>query len=91
MVASARAKESEMGFEETFAKAQDAVDVRRVHGAPYEKYGATLIPAARVAGGGGGGDGEDASGGGWPLAWLCCCDARATDLVREEMPCGARS
>jgi uncharacterized spore protein YtfJ len=35
--------------------AQDAISVRRVFAAPYEKDGLTVITAARVSGGGGGG------------------------------------
>ncbi len=50
--------------------AQDAISVRRVFGAPYEKDGLTVIVAARVSGGGGGGNshaehGETGEGGGY--------------------------
>lgn len=50
--------------------AQDAISVRRVFAAPYEKDGLTVITAARVAGGGGGGNsheqnGEAGEGGGY--------------------------
>ena len=51
-----------MMLEQFIASAQDAITVRRVFGEPYEKDGATFIPAARVAGGGGGGSGQDDSG-----------------------------
>jgi uncharacterized spore protein YtfJ len=47
-----------MDIEETIAKARDAITVKRVYGAPYERDGVTVIPAAAVGGGGGGGSGE---------------------------------
>ena len=47
-----------MEIQETLAKARDAITVKRVYGAPYEREGVTVIPAATVAGGGGGGGGE---------------------------------
>jgi uncharacterized spore protein YtfJ len=48
-----------MDVQETIAKARDAITVKRVYGAPYERDGVTVIPAAAVAGGAGGGSGED--------------------------------
>jgi uncharacterized spore protein YtfJ len=48
-----------MDVQETIAKARDAITVKRVYGAPYERDGITVIPAASVAGGAGGGSGED--------------------------------
>ena len=52
--------------------AQDAISVRRVFAAPYEKDGTTVIAAARVSGGGGGGVGEEegktGEGGGYGVA-----------------------
>ena len=47
-----------MDVQETIGKARDAITVKRVFGAPYERDGVTVIPAATVAGGGGGGSGE---------------------------------
>ena len=47
-----------MDVQETIGKARDAITVKRVYGAPYERDGVTVIPAAVVAGGGGGGSGE---------------------------------
>jgi uncharacterized spore protein YtfJ len=44
---------------ESISKARDAITVKRVYGAPYERDGITVIPAAAVAGGAGGGSGED--------------------------------
>jgi uncharacterized spore protein YtfJ len=52
-----------MDVQETIAKARDAITVKRVYGAPYERDGVTVIPAAAVAGGAGGGSGEDGEGG----------------------------
>jgi uncharacterized spore protein YtfJ len=52
-----------MDIQETIAKARDAITVKRVYGAPYERDGVTVIPAAAVAGGAGGGTGEDSEGG----------------------------
>jgi uncharacterized spore protein YtfJ len=49
-------------FQETIAKARDAITVKRVYGQPYERDGITVIPAAAVGGGAGGGGGEDAEG-----------------------------
>jgi uncharacterized spore protein YtfJ len=49
-----------MEIQETLAKARDAITVKRVYGAAYEREGVTVIPAAAVAGGGGGGGGERA-------------------------------
>jgi uncharacterized spore protein YtfJ len=51
-----------MDVQETIAKARDAITVKRVYGAPYERDGTTVIPAAAVGGGGGGGSGEDPKG-----------------------------
>lgn len=51
-----------MDVQETISKARDAITVKRVYGAPYERDGVTVIPAAVVAGGGGGGSGEDPGG-----------------------------
>ena len=45
--------------QETISKARDAITVKRVYGAPYERDGVTVIPAASVGGGAGGGGGED--------------------------------
>jgi uncharacterized spore protein YtfJ len=50
--------------QETISKARDAITVKRVFGAPYERDGVTVIPAAAVGGGGGGGGGEDEEGSG---------------------------
>ena len=56
-----------MNIQETLARVQDAVTVKRVYGEPFEKDGVVIIPAAAVrgggGGGGGGGQGERASGG----------------------------
>jgi uncharacterized spore protein YtfJ len=49
----------QMDVQETIAKARDAITVKRVYGAPYERDGVTVIPAAAVGGAGGGGSGED--------------------------------
>ena len=53
--------------------AQDAISVRRVFAAPYEKDGLTVITAARVSGGGGGGisqeeQGQTGEGGGYGVS-----------------------
>jgi uncharacterized spore protein YtfJ len=56
--------ERTVNVQEILAKAQDSVDVKRVYGAPIEKDGLTIIPAASVSGGGGGGGGPADSGGG---------------------------
>jgi uncharacterized spore protein YtfJ len=45
-------------IQETIAKARDAITVKRVYGAPYERDGVTVIPAASVGGGAGGGLGQ---------------------------------
>jgi uncharacterized spore protein YtfJ len=55
---------SEMDFQETISKAQDAITVKRVYGEPYERDGVVVIPAAEIRGGGGGGGGEDRTQGG---------------------------
>ncbi len=54
----------DVAIKDVLAKAQEAVHVERVYGTPYEKDGATIIPAASVRGGGGvgGGGGSDAEG-----------------------------
>ena len=44
--------------------ARQAVSVQRVFGAPVEREGLTVLPAATVMGGGGGGSGQDADGAG---------------------------
>lgn len=48
-----------MESENAVNRARDAITVRRVFGEPYERDGATVIPAAAIAGAGGGGSGED--------------------------------
>src|SRR5256885_14117122 len=53
-----------MNVQEILAKAQDSVSVQRVYGAPIERDGLTVIPAASVSGGGGGGGGGPADSGG---------------------------
>src|SRR6202171_4698764 len=53
-----------MNIQEVLEKAQDSVTVKRVYGAPTEKDGLTIIPAASISGGGGGGGGPADSGGG---------------------------
>jgi uncharacterized spore protein YtfJ len=52
-----------MDFNETIARAQDAITGRRVYGEPYERDGVVVIPAAVVNGGGGGGGGESPTSG----------------------------
>src|SRR5204863_4541540 len=64
MMDAKRDGESAMNVQEILAKAQDSVDVKRVYGAPIEKDGLTIIPAASISGGGGGGGGPADSGGG---------------------------
>lgn len=51
-----------MDLQELTSAARDTITVQRVYGAPYERDGATVIPAASVAGGGGGGSGHDPNG-----------------------------
>ena len=51
-----------MKASEALQKASNALTVERVFGAPYEKDGVTVIPAAIVIGGGGGGNGHDPNG-----------------------------
>lgn len=51
-----------MDVQETISKARDAITVKRVYGAPYERDGVTVIPAAVVGGGAGGGGGTDKEG-----------------------------
>jgi uncharacterized spore protein YtfJ len=63
-----------MDVQETIGKARDAITVKRVYGAAYERDGVTVIPAAAVGGGAGGGSGEgpqegqSGGGGGFGLA-----------------------
>jgi len=61
-----------MKIDELLETAKDSVTVKRVFGEPYERDGAIVIPAARVAGGGGGGQGQqkdetEGEGGGFGL------------------------
>jgi uncharacterized spore protein YtfJ len=49
--------------DEMLKGARDAITVRRVYGAPVEKDGVTVIPAATVRGGGGGGGDAERNGG----------------------------
>jgi len=49
-------------FDEVLAGAREALTARLVYAEPYEKDGATVIPAARVVVGGGGGAGRDKAG-----------------------------
>ena len=51
-----------MDVQNVIAQARDSLTVKRVFGEPYEKDGATIIPAARIQGGAGGGSGEDPQG-----------------------------
>jgi uncharacterized spore protein YtfJ len=51
-----------MDVQDVIAQARDTLTVKRVFGEPYEKDGATIIPAARLQGGAGGGSGEDPQG-----------------------------
>jgi uncharacterized spore protein YtfJ len=51
-----------MDVQDVIAQARDTLTVKRVFGEPYEKDGATIIPAARIQGGAGGGSGEDPQG-----------------------------
>jgi uncharacterized spore protein YtfJ len=53
-----------MNVQEILAKAQDSLTVTRVYGAPIEKDGLMIIPAASVSGGGGGGGGPAEAGSG---------------------------
>jgi len=52
-----------MDPEKAVDRARDAITVRRVFGEPYERDGATVVPAAAIAGCGGGGGGEDPESG----------------------------
>jgi uncharacterized spore protein YtfJ len=45
-------------FSEMLAEAGESIGAKRVFGAPYEKNGVTVIPAARIMGGLGGGEGQ---------------------------------
>ena len=51
-----------MSLSQLLDTARDSLTVRRVFGDPYERDGATVIPAARVRGAGGGGGGKDERG-----------------------------
>jgi uncharacterized spore protein YtfJ len=51
-----------MSLSQLLDTARDSMTVRRVFGDPYERDGATVIPAARVRGAGGGGGGKDERG-----------------------------
>jgi len=51
-----------MEVQDVIAQARDTLTIKRVFGEPYEKDGATIIPAARIQGGAGGGSGEDPQG-----------------------------
>ena len=48
-----------MSWSQLLDTVRDSMTVRRVFGDPYERDGATVIPAARVRGAGGGGGGKD--------------------------------
>lgn len=48
-----------MKLDELVTTTRDALVVERVFGAPYERNGVTIIPAAAVRGCAGGGEGED--------------------------------
>lgn len=45
-------------FSELLEEAGESIGAKRVFGAPYEKNGVTVIPAARIMGGLGGGEGQ---------------------------------
>jgi uncharacterized spore protein YtfJ len=51
-----------MSLSQLLDTVRDSMTVRRVYGEPYERDGATVIPAARVRGAGGGGGGKDEHG-----------------------------
>ena len=51
-----------VNIDDVLKEARNSLTVRRVYGEPYEKDGATFIPAATVRGGGGGGEGEGGEG-----------------------------
>jgi uncharacterized spore protein YtfJ len=51
-----------MSLSQLLDTVRDSMTVRRVFGDPYERDGATVIPAARVRGAGGGGGGKDEHG-----------------------------
>jgi uncharacterized spore protein YtfJ len=51
-----------MVLSELLGTARQALSVERVFGAPYERDGVTVIPAATVRGAGGGGGGTDGGG-----------------------------
>lgn len=52
-----------MNVQQLSESIRDTLTVKRVFGAPYERDGLTVIPAAHVNGGGGGGGGHDPQGG----------------------------
>jgi uncharacterized spore protein YtfJ len=54
-------KEKHMEIQEMAAQAREAVNARRIYGAPVKRDGVTVIPAATIRGGSGGGgaEGED--------------------------------
>lgn len=51
-----------MKIDELLDAVREAITVKHVFGEPYEKDGATVIPAASVMGSGGGGSGKDDKG-----------------------------
>lgn len=51
-----------MELDQLLREATDAMAAGRVYGAPCERDGVTLIPAAQIRGGGGGGGGEGPEG-----------------------------
>ena len=53
-----------MNVNDMLQRANDAIAVRRVYGAPIERDGTLVIPVAKVAGGGGGGTDTEGNGGG---------------------------
>jgi len=53
-----------MDVEKILNRARSALTAERVYGAPVERDGVTVIPAAKISGGGGGGGDESADGGG---------------------------
>lgn len=53
-----------MDVDEILEKARSAIAADRVFGAPVERDGVTVVPAAKVAGGGGGGGDETSHDGG---------------------------
>lgn len=51
-----------MKIEEEVGKARDMFRAKRVYGAPIERNGVTMLPAAEIFGAGGGGGGESSEG-----------------------------